>query len=217
MRRFIFAAVLAVGLVLPVGVTAAGMGPIEANLRANVATMQKYVDNYFAVLEKRKLTVKQEAALAHDLDTLARNKRALAAYLGSYHEPEVLAVLVGPAPLPNDALASDTTYGCAEGFDAAAFEAKYGFSIQTAFDRVATGILRPNLDRWQTLIVSSGGTFTQENADYYKRGDVMKQQAMIDYFAGRIPFSRVAGYFGGWSQYLGCEVDIGAIHDLGAD
>jgi len=39
----------------------------------------------------------------------------------------------------------------------------------------------------------------------------------IAYFAGTIPFSQIAGYFGGWYRFLGCGVDIGAIHDLGAN
>lgn len=191
----------------------------ETKLAATVATWQKYVDNLFAALDRKLTPAKRaatEAKLAHYLDTLARNQRALAAYRAEYHAPAVEAVAIGPDPIPNNAQPTLGNFGCPPDFDPAAFESRYGFSIQTALDKVVTGILRPNLDRWQALVASSGGTFTQQNADYYKNGDVTKQKSVIAYFQGELSFEvGVLSYLGNWAQYLGC-VDIAAIHDLGA-
>jgi len=216
MRRIIVALVLAIGLAIPVAAIAETGGPDQARLEANVATIQGYVNVYWKIYNTpgRRLTSRQEAALARNLDTLDRNKRLLAAYVGSYVAP-VQALVLDPAPLPNHALPVDTTYGCPEGFDAADFLARYGFNVQAAFDRVVTGILRPNIERWQVLIASSGGTFGQADANVGNRGDIVRQQAAIDYFAGRIPFSGLAPYLGGWHSLLGCGVNLAAIHDLG--
>jgi len=219
-RRLIVAAVLAVALILPAAVSADLSPPqSEAVLVANVAINQRYVDNLFAALARPRLTVTRraqlEASLARHLDKLARMQRALAAYRDDPILPDVLAEPIGAEPLPNNALLPDTTYGCPAAFDPDAFEARYGFSIQVAFDKVVTGILRPDLSRWQRLV--GGGGFDQRMANYYKTGDVTKQRAAIAYFAGTIPFSQIAGYFGGWYRFLGCGVDIGAIHDLGAN
>lgn len=180
-------------------------------LEANVAKIQGYVDTYLAL---RKRTARQGAALAINLDTLARNQRTLAAYREAHPDlPEVVAVDIGPDPLPNNALPPDTTYGA--DMTREEFEAKYGRSPEQVYSEVATGILRPNLAQWDALVTSSGGTFDQAQANYYKRGWVLKQKALIDYFAGKVPFSAVAGYFGGWYRNLGL-VDISAIRDLGA-
>ena len=185
--------------------------------------MQHYVDVYFDVLNKTgHLSAKQEAALAHDLDTLAKNQRALTAYLTDPdygHTPTgVQAVDIGPDPLPNNALSranTTTSYACPDHFDPAEFAGRYGFTVQEALDRVVTGLLRPDLDRWQNLVSKASG-FTQTTADYYKQGDITKQKMAIAYFAGELPFENaVASYIGSWYQYLGC-VDIAAIHDRGA-
>ena len=76
-----------------------------------------------------------------------------------------------------------------------ALRSVYGFTIEHALDLVVTGKLRPHLG--------------------YTQGDVTVQAALLDYFAGRIGFAVVSGYFGGWYQYLGC-LDVTKIHDLGA-
>jgi hypothetical protein len=215
LKRLIVALVLALGLAVPVAATAETGGPDQARLEANVAKIQGYVDVYFAVLNRTgRLTARQEVALARNLDTLARNQRALAAYVATYVEP-VKALVLDPAPLPNNALPPDATYGCPEGFSAADFVARFGFSVQVAFDRVATGILRPDIERWQRLIASSGGAFDQTAANFAAQGDIVRQGAAIDYFAGRIPFSQFSGHFGGWYPLLGCNVGLAAIHDLG--
>jgi hypothetical protein len=171
----------------------------ETQLEANVVTDQGYVDNLFAALARPHLTARKraqlEASLAHHQDALARAKRALVAYQDDPAVPEVLAVALGPQSLPNNSVPDGNTYGCPPNFDAAEFEIKYGFSIQTALDKVVTGILRPHLG--------------------YTAGDVTKQAALIDYFAGKRGFATVAGYFGGWYENLGC-VDVTKIHDLGA-
>jgi hypothetical protein len=214
-RRLVVALVLAVGLAIPVATTAETGGQDQARLEANVAKIQGYVDVYFGVLNRTgRLSARQEAALARNLDTLARNQRALAAYVANYVEP-VQALVLDPAPLPNHSLPADTTYGCPADFTEVDFVARFGFSVQAAFDRVVTGILRPDIERWQRLIAPSGGTFDQTAANFAAQGDITRQQAAIDYFAGRIPFSQLSGHFGGWYQLLGCDVNLAAIHDLG--
>lgn len=180
-------------------------------IQRNIATLQGYVDRLFAV---KRRTAKQDAKLAIYLDRLARFRREEAAYRASHPDlPEVVAVEVGPDPIPNNALPVDTTYGAT--MTREDFVAKYGRSPEQVYSEVATGILRPNLAQWDALVASSGGSFSQAEANHAKRGWVTKQKAMIDYFAGRIPFSQVAGYFGGWYADLGV-VDISAIRDLGA-
>lgn len=193
---------------------------IETGLRDAVIKMQHYVDVYFAVLDKTgHLSAKQEAALSHDLDTLARNQRALTAYLTDPdygHTPTgVQAVDIGPAPLPNHALPNTAIFTCPDNFDPAEFQGRHGFSVQEALDRVVTGLLRPDLDRWQKLVSKDSG-FGQAQADACKAGDVRKQKSIIAYFAGQAPFEyAVLSYLGHWSDYLGC-VDVAAIHDRGA-
>jgi hypothetical protein len=171
----------------------------ETQLEANVVTDQGYVDNLFAALARPHLTARKraqlEASLAHHQDTLARAQRALVAYQDDPAVPEVLAVALGPEPLPNNSVPDGQTYGCPPDFDPAAFEAKHGFDVQTALSMVVTGKLRPHLG--------------------YTAGDVLVQAALIDYFAGKRGFATVAGYFGGWYENLGC-VDVTQIHDLGA-
>lgn len=112
---------------------------------------------------------------------------------------------IGPDPIPNNALPSDTTYGAEVTLKD--FTAKYGRSPEQVYSEVVTALLRPNLDRW--------AAFPAEEAAAYRRDDLTRQQAVLDYFAGKAPFSSIAGYFGGWYADLGL-VDIAAIHDLGA-
>jgi hypothetical protein len=193
----------------------------EAKLEANVATWQKYVDNLFAALE-RKLTPARRAAieakLAHYLDTLARNQRALTAYRENPDVPPVTPIPISPSPLPNNAQPRppDLFYECPADFDAAAFEAKYGADVQTILSRVVTAILRPDLSKFQRLVNPATG-YTQTMANRDMAGWQAKQRSVMAYFAGEVSFETgVMSYLGPtWSQYLGC-VDIAAIHDLGA-
>ena len=113
--------------------------------------------------------------------------------------------LVGPDPVPNNAMPSDTTYGAELTLEQ--FTKKYGRSPEQVYSEVVTGLLRPNPDRW--------AAFPPDEALYYLRDDRTRQQAVLDYFAGKVPFSAIAGYFGGWYADLGL-VDLAAIHDLGA-
>ncbi len=122
---------------------------------------------------------------------------------------DVVAKVLGPDPVPNNAQPPDSTYGAE--MTLKEFEGKYGRSPEQVYSEVATSLLRPDLSRWD--IHDTNGDHSQ--ADQGRRGDATKQQAMLDYFAGKLPFSTVAGYFGGWYANLGL-VDISAIHDLGA-
>lgn len=183
-----------------------------ALLEANVAKIQHNVDVYLAV---KKRNAKQEAALAKNLVTLAKNQKALAAYRAAHPDlPGVVAVDIGTDPLPNNALPAPTPGTYAAVMTREEFTAQYGRSPEQVYSEVATAILRPDLAQWDALVVSSGGTFDQAAANHYKRGWVTKQAAFIDYFAGKVQFSTIAGYFGGWFSNLGL-VDIAAIHDLG--
>lgn len=201
----------------------------EAQLETVVNTNQHYVDNLFAALDRdddairhhrphltKRDRAKLETSLAQHLDKLARVKRALDAYRANPDVAPVERVEIGPAPLPNLHAPHDRsiTYACPDGFDAAEFEGRYGYSIQTALSKVVTSLLRPNYDRWQQL-VSTETKFDQNMANYYMRGDITKLEAVRAYFAGGGTFeTNVLPYLAGWEDYLGC-VDIDAIHDLG--
>jgi hypothetical protein len=167
--------------------------PHRDKLVSNVASLEKYIDNLLTVAHPTRV---QARKLLMYQDRLPRAQRALIAYDENPDPRPIEFIHVGPAPLPNNSVPDGQTFGCPDGFDVKDFEARYGFSVQTAFNKVATDILRPPLHGTQ--------------------GDLARQTRMIDYFAGKIPFSRVAGDFGAWYQRLGCDVDITAIHDLGA-
>jgi hypothetical protein len=103
---------------------------------------------------------------------------------------------IGPEPYPNNATGQleGQYYNCPA--DVAAFAANYGVDIQTLYNRVATGLLRP-----------VGKT----------AHDATRQRAALDYFDGKAPFEFSIGNYIGptWGRYLGCVV-IHEIHDLGA-
>lgn len=121
-----------------------------------------------------------------------------------------VAVDIGAAPLPNNAQQPSATefYDCPGEFDPIEFEKRYGFTIQTALNRVLTALLRPNLARWDHID-------DDDVRANLKNGDIAKQKLAIDWVSGRLPWDQFIGYFGSWGKYLGC-VDISAIHDLGA-
>jgi hypothetical protein len=190
--------------------------PIEIALEADIAALQQSADDF---VEKRhnKLNAAQAASLGKSITRLNRLKRTLEALRAAPPDvPEVEAIDIGDAPLPNNALPPDSTYGCEE--SAAAIEARHGGrSITTLYSEVVTGILRPDLDQWDALVEASEGNFSQSEANHAKQGSVLKQKAMIDYFAGKVPFSAIAGYLGPtWYKNLGCVPTLSAIHDLGA-
>jgi len=184
---------------------------LKAKLERDIATLTRYITNLFGV---RRRSTAQDAKLAGYLDRLARFQRALAAYQGAHPDlPDVVAIDIGPDPLPNNAQPPDTTYGCPDGFDEAVYIAKHGYSVQHGTDRAFTGLLRPNLDQIQSQV---GRGIDQKMANWHKAQLVSKQRQAIDYAAGRIPFSAIAGLFGGGYGELGCNVRIAEIHDLGA-
>lgn len=192
--------------------------PTLARLEALVAGTQARCDVYWKIYNTRgkTLTAKQEAALAKNLDSLARQQRQLDAYRAKIkiEGPPVFAIDLPDEPIANLGTV-DQTYGCPPGWDREAFEARYGFTIEHAFSRVVTGLLRPNLARYQDL-VDRGLGMDQATANHFKRGLVTIQKSVIDYFAGRLPFSvGVAPYVGGWNAELGCA-DLSQIRDLGA-
>ncbi|MHB8398595.1 MAG: hypothetical protein ACYDCI_06630 [Candidatus Limnocylindrales bacterium] len=201
----------------PAGGGTVSTDPIETQLQADVDKIAGYCATYAA--EQGHLTLDHALAWRKDQATLIRDKAALADYQA--HLAEVAATTpdnIGLAPLPNHALLPDVQYMTDPTFDAKEFSAHQGMSPQDYLNHVVTSILRPDPNRWNSLIVSSGGTFSQSDADQYIKGDILRQRAFEAYFAGQVPFSHVAGYLSNESQdclHSGL-VDIAAIHDLGA-
>lgn len=162
-----------------------------STIQANIVKVRGYVTNLFAVKHR---TAAQDAKLAIYLDRLARFQRDEAAWHVTHPSvPEFHPVDLGPDPIPNNSVFDGNTYGA--DMTSLEFQAKYGRSPEQVYSEIATSLLRPRLP--------------------YTAADVIRQAAMIDYFAGRIGFAVVAGYFGGWYGDLGV-VDVSQIHDLGA-
>lgn len=124
---------------------------------------------------------------------------------------------IGDDPLPNNAqpLPEGFSYEDYE-VDAAAYRAQYGESPQQTANRALTAVLRPDFSTTYELVgEASGGNWTTEAADRQAQEGLTKQQAAIDYLAGRIPWSHVVGYLGLSRKVLGA-ITIADIRDLGA-
>lgn len=81
-------------------------------------------------------------------------------------------------------------------FDCAAFATQYGYSPQVYLVKVIVGLIHVNPARWDIV-----GIDPSEKAQN-EAGDKTRQQAALDWVAGKVEFTSLLSYMGGTSQQI---------------